>query len=72
MGDNVNFTIGGGKAFFHFNPYLCLDKIDKVKNLTTAVEDLNDVSKTTNGDRMTCKLFITVLCYHATIIFMTF
>ena len=55
VGQKVNFTIGGGKAFFHFNPYLCMDKIQKIANLTKAVEDSNDISQTTNGDRITCE-----------------
>nr|CAB3265276.1 insulin receptor [Phallusia mammillata] len=50
----ANFSIDGGKAFFHFNPHLCLDKIYQVSNLTKAVEDPKDISTTTNGDRVAC------------------
>ena len=64
-----NFQIGGGKAFFHFNPYLCLDKIKKITNLTKALEDSNDVSQTTNGDRVACNLFENFLLAAAWLLF---
>uniref|UniRef100_H2YE97 Tyrosine-protein kinase receptor n=1 Tax=Ciona savignyi TaxID=51511 RepID=H2YE97_CIOSA len=52
--DGTNFTIGGGKAYFQYNPYLCMDKIDKISNLTAEIEDENDISLLSNGDSVTC------------------
>lgn len=48
-------SIGGGKAFFHFNSQLCLKEIKKLSDLTVEVEDNTDISEYTNGDRATCK-----------------
>lgn len=45
-----------GRIFFHYNPKLCLDKIDKI--LPYALEKTNfttlGVSRTTNGDKVLC------------------
>ncbi|XP_077974571.1 insulin-like growth factor 1 receptor isoform X2 [Styela clava] len=49
-------SIDGGKAFFHFNPRLCVREIEKVSDLTAEVEDDKDISETTNGDRATCDM----------------
>ncbi|CAK8685262.1 unnamed protein product [Clavelina lepadiformis] len=52
--NNRNFTITKGKAFFHFNPYLCPQIIDEVCKLTPEEEDNDDISETSNGDRALC------------------
>lgn len=49
-------TIGKGRPFFHFNPQLCMDKIDK----TMEVVGMNDISqieisRTSNGNKGACE-----------------
>ena len=46
-----------GKVFFHFNPKLCLNKIDDFVQYVGLenVTDNTDISRDTNGDQAACK-----------------
>ena len=46
-----------GKIFFHFNSKLCISKIEELKQYADVLEwDDRDVSPSSNGDRVACKL----------------
>lgn len=55
----TNFKIMAGKLFFHFNPKLCLYKIDRLKQVAN-LSDYTDleVARSSNGDKVACKYFI--------------
>lgn len=54
---NSTFTIGAGKVYFHFNPKLCWQEIEALRNKTGLGEfDEHEVSKTTNGDKVACDM----------------
>lgn len=53
---NHTLKIHNGRFFFHFNPKLCISKIEKLG----AVVQMNDISelevaKNSNGDKVACK-----------------
>lgn len=46
-----------GKIFFHFNSKLCISKIEELKKYADVLDwDDRDVSPSSNGDRVACKL----------------
>lgn len=51
--DDQEVKIEKGKLFFHFNPKLCFEKIEKLATGNIMIE-LYDTAKLTNGDRATC------------------
>ena len=54
----TNLTIKNGVVFFQYNPKLCARKIFdllEVTGLTDQIDNI-DVSPTTNGDGMACRL----------------
>jgi insulin receptor len=55
----THLTIKRGKIFFHLNPKLCYNKIDKMQNYVEIVNysapwDSHDVSPHSNGDKVAC------------------
>lgn len=48
-----------GKLFFHFNPKLCLNKIEKLRTIA-GLEQFTDleVAPTSNGDKVPCMFYI--------------
>ena len=55
-----NFTISDGMLYFYHNERLCYEKIKELKDkagLKNLVLHENDVSRFTNGDRMSCDVF---------------
>lgn len=46
-----------GKLFFHFNPKLCIDKIEPLRSMTVETEfsDL-EVARNSNGDKIACNV----------------
>lgn len=59
---NQNVTIEKGKLFFHFNPKLCIENIYALKPHVLALQNEEladeDVAKSTNGDKVFCKVTI--------------
>ena len=54
---NSTFAINNGKVFFHFNPKLCRQEIEALRNKTGMPEyDELEVSKTSNGDKVACDM----------------
>ncbi|KAK3098802.1 hypothetical protein FSP39_023260 [Pinctada imbricata] len=52
-----NLIISNGSIVFHYNRKLCLHKImEFVDKVQMQNKSLNDISKTTNGDHMPCKV----------------
>ncbi|XP_063242615.1 insulin-like receptor isoform X2 [Bacillus rossius redtenbacheri] len=53
----TNLVIRKGRLFFHFNPKLCLNKIQKLAQVTniTKLED-TEVAKNSNGDKVACNI----------------
>lgn len=54
---NRTLEITNGKLFFHFNPKLCLSKIDTLRikaNLPNFTEE--EVASTSNGDKIACNV----------------
>uniref|UniRef100_A0A1B6DYS9 Tyrosine-protein kinase receptor n=1 Tax=Clastoptera arizonana TaxID=38151 RepID=A0A1B6DYS9_9HEMI len=53
----TDFKILGGKLFFHFNPKLCLYKIDRLKQVAN-LPDYTDleVAPSSNGDKVACNV----------------
>lgn len=50
--------IGNGSLSFHFNPKLCKDKIDELRNMSrTPIE----IDQNSNGDRVPCKSLLKFL-----------
>nr|QIS94309.1 insulin receptor 1a [Pyrrhocoris apterus] len=51
------FRIGNGKLFFHFNPKLCLSKIEKLKEVA-GLPDFTEleVASNSNGDKVACHI----------------
>ncbi|KAL1110144.1 hypothetical protein AAG570_008221 [Ranatra chinensis] len=49
--------INNGKLFFHFNPKLCLSKIDKLQEIAGLANytDL-EVASSSNGDKVACNI----------------
>uniref|UniRef100_A0A0A9YBQ5 Tyrosine-protein kinase receptor n=2 Tax=Lygus hesperus TaxID=30085 RepID=A0A0A9YBQ5_LYGHE len=52
-----DFQIKQGKLFFHFNPKLCLSKIEKLRDVANLgnFTDL-EVAKSSNGDKVACNV----------------
>ncbi|XP_043194328.1 insulin receptor-like isoform X1 [Amphibalanus amphitrite] len=54
--NTTNLTVKRGRAFFHFNHQLCLDKIHSLlAQLNISTEDNVDVGPMTNGDQIACQ-----------------
>lgn len=53
----TDFRIERGKLFFHFNPKLCISKIDRLKQVAN-LSDYTDleVARNSNGDKVACEL----------------
>jgi len=51
-----NLRILKGRLFFHFNPKLCLNKIEQLKEVANLANftDL-EVAANSNGDKVACK-----------------
>ena len=60
LNDTRQLEIRRGKLFFHMNPKLCMNQIEKLRNFGTIPSlggkgfDDHDVSPNSNGDRMPC------------------
>lgn len=55
-----NVTIAAGRLFFHFNPKLCYNIIEKLVPFTTDLRNVTtipheDVAVNSNGDKVACK-----------------
>lgn len=55
-----NVTIEQGRLFFHFNPKLCIEKIERLKPWTVALNNvtsiaIEDVALNSNGDKVACE-----------------
>lgn len=60
--------IAKGKLFFHFNPKLCYNDIEKLKNETVELRNVDkfaveDVARNSNGDKVACKCLRTEQSY---------
>uniref|UniRef100_A0A8D9BPN7 receptor protein-tyrosine kinase n=1 Tax=Cacopsylla melanoneura TaxID=428564 RepID=A0A8D9BPN7_9HEMI len=55
---NLSLTIEQGRMFFHFNPKLCYDHIEKLANVTNFTEGPTDTEapKSSNGDKAACNI----------------
>lgn len=55
-GHNITFMYG--KYFFHLNPKLCVNKIERLKPMFNKKIEINDedVSRTSNGDKIACNV----------------
>lgn len=56
--ENRTIRIDNGRLFFHFNPKLCLEKIEmlqKKAGLSPFTE--LEVASNSNGDKIACELF---------------
>lgn len=56
----TNVSIEHGRLFFHFNPKLCIDKIEALKPYTADLANVTsipveDVAINSNGDKVACK-----------------
>lgn len=51
-----NLTIINGSLFFHFNPKLCPEKIEALRQQAN-ISDV-DISASSNGDRVACEYFL--------------
>lgn len=51
-----HFEIPNGRLFFHFNPKLCIEKIQELKDIAR-LPDYTDleVAHNSNGDKVACK-----------------
>lgn len=51
-----DFKILNGRLFFHFNPKLCIEKIQELKDIAR-LPDYTDleVAQNSNGDKVACK-----------------
>lgn len=53
---NHSLQIKKGRLFFHFNPKLCLYKIERLKQIAHLSEfDNLEVAPSSNGDKVACK-----------------
>ncbi|CAH0562735.1 unnamed protein product [Brassicogethes aeneus] len=54
---NRSFRIERGSLFFHFNPKLCINKIEMLRN-KTGLQPFSDleVAKNSNGDKIACNV----------------
>lgn len=50
---NNNLKIDKGRLFFHFNPKLCLKKIEAFAN-ATGKSDFTEFEVAANGDKIAC------------------
>lgn len=51
------FQIDKGRLFFHFNPKLCLDKIEALRKKADLPEpDIMEVASNSNGDKVACSI----------------
>lgn len=56
---NHTLQIKNGRLFFHFNPKLCLYKIERLKQIANLSDfDNLEVAPSSNGDKVACKYFI--------------
>ncbi|CAG9816610.1 unnamed protein product [Phaedon cochleariae] len=55
--ENRTFKIDNGTFYFHFNPKLCYDKIEKLREITglKPFSEL-DVARNSNGDKTACNI----------------
>lgn len=53
-----NLHIMNGRLFFHFNPKLCLSKIDRLREIASLPEYTPlEVASNSNGDKVACAFF---------------
>lgn len=63
-GENQTVSISNGSIFFHFNPKLCIETIDKLRPMLPGKPEKfnkNEVAEDSNGNKGTCMSIIKII-----------
>lgn len=57
--EHGDIEIPNGKLFFHFNPKLCIDKIEPLRRMAPKSPFTDsEVARASNGDKIACNFLI--------------